>query len=168
MAELDIAHSSREGSDKGTNRNNDATDNNRTRKHIAIQARRRQVAAMLAQSRTENEIASELGVDQSTVSRDIGALKDDSRHFVHNLAKSDLVFSFQQSIKGIDEVKRRLWDMVISSEYRAKEKLLAYRLIIVAEESKFRLLEKGPLLLNQQFLEERINRLEREERPRPA
>jgi len=35
---------------------------------------------------TENEIAQELGVDQSTISRDIKALKELSQQFVFNLA----------------------------------------------------------------------------------
>jgi predicted DNA-binding transcriptional regulator YafY len=41
---------------------------------------------------TENEMAQELGVDQSTISRDIKALKELSQQFVFNLAKSDLAY----------------------------------------------------------------------------
>ena len=40
-----------------------------------IEERRRKVATLLAQSMTETEIAHELKVDQSTISRDIKALK---------------------------------------------------------------------------------------------
>jgi IS30 family transposase len=40
-----------------------------------IEERRRQVASLLAQSITESEIAEKLNVDQSTISRDIKALK---------------------------------------------------------------------------------------------
>jgi arginine repressor len=39
---------------------------------------------------TETEIAQELEVDQSTVSRDIKVLKELSQQFVYDLAKSDL------------------------------------------------------------------------------
>lgn len=49
--------------------------------------RRRIVASMLAQSMTESEIAQELNVDQSTISRDIKALKELSQQFVFDLAK---------------------------------------------------------------------------------
>jgi IS30 family transposase len=38
----------------------------------------------------ESEIARELNVDQSTISRDIKALKGLSQQFVYDLAKSDL------------------------------------------------------------------------------
>lgn len=37
--------------------------------------RRRKVGSLLAQSMTESEIAQMLGVDQSTISRDVKALK---------------------------------------------------------------------------------------------
>ena len=50
-----------------------------------IEERRRRVASLLAQSMTETEIAQELNVDQSTISRDIKALKELSQQFVYDL-----------------------------------------------------------------------------------
>lgn len=44
-----------------------------------IEERRRQVASLFAQSKTESEIAQKLNVDQSTISRDIKALKQMSQ-----------------------------------------------------------------------------------------
>jgi IS30 family transposase len=41
---------------------------------------------------TESEIAQELNVDQSTISRDVKALKQLSQQFVYDLAKSDLAY----------------------------------------------------------------------------
>ena len=41
---------------------------------------------------TESEIAEQLNVDQSTISRDIKALKQMSQQFVFDLAKSDLAY----------------------------------------------------------------------------
>jgi DNA-binding NarL/FixJ family response regulator len=46
-----------------------------TRK-FAIIERRRQVTSMLAQAKTEVEIANALGVDQTTVSLNVKALKE--------------------------------------------------------------------------------------------
>jgi IS30 family transposase len=62
-----------------------------------IEERRRQVASMLAQSKTETEIAEQLNVDQSTISRDVKALKEMSQQFVFDLAKSDLAYYYKQS-----------------------------------------------------------------------
>jgi len=135
------------------------------KQQLAIAARRQRVASLLSQSRTESEIAQELGVNQSTISRDIQTLKEDSGKFLEDLAKSDLVFSYQQSIRGIDEVKRRLWDKVNSdtTDFSPRDKLVAFRLIMIAEETKFRLLQKGPLLFTYESLDNRLKRLEGED-----
>jgi IS30 family transposase len=65
------------------------------------------VASLLAQSMTETEISKELGVDQSTISRDVKALKELSQQFVYDLAKSDLAYYYKQCIDGIEEAKRK-------------------------------------------------------------
>ena len=44
-------------------------------KKFHLEERRRQVASLLAQSMTEQEIADKLGVDCSTISRDINILQ---------------------------------------------------------------------------------------------
>ena len=64
---------------------------------------------MLAQSMTETEIAEQLSVDQSTISRDVRALKEMSQQFVFDLAKSDLAYYYKQSIDGIEEAKKEAW-----------------------------------------------------------
>ena len=62
---------------------------------------------------TESEIAEKLGVDQSTVSRDIKVLKQLSQQFVFDLAKSDLAYYYKQSIDGIDEAKKNYGKSII-------------------------------------------------------
>jgi IS30 family transposase len=126
---------------------------------LKLDQRRRQVASLVAQSRTEKEIAQMLGVDQSTVSRDIQALREESICFVRDLAKSDLAFQYHQSIRGVDEVKRRLWDLILSEQSTTREKIMAYRLIMVAEETRFRLLEKGPIVMGIQTAEQKLKRI---------
>ncbi|HYZ59354.1 MAG TPA: HTH domain-containing protein [Nitrososphaeraceae archaeon] len=59
--------------------------------NFKIEERRRKVASMLAQSMTETKIAEQLQVDQSTISRDVKALREMSQQFVFDLAKSDLL-----------------------------------------------------------------------------
>src|SRR4051812_44560727 len=82
---------------------------NLTVHNFKIEERRRKVASLLAQCMTESEIAQELKVDQSTISRDIKTLKELSPQFVYNLAKSDLSYYYKQSIDGIEEAKREAW-----------------------------------------------------------
>jgi IS30 family transposase len=57
-----------------------------------IEERRRKVATLLAQPMTGTEIALELKVGQSTISRDIKVLKELSQRFVFDLAKFDLAY----------------------------------------------------------------------------
>ena len=85
---------------------------------------------------TETEIAQELGVDQSTISRDVKALKQLSQQFVYDLGKSDLAYYYKQSIDGIDEAKKELWKIYNNTKMPVKDKVLALKVIIQSNESK--------------------------------
>jgi hypothetical protein len=116
--------------------------------NIKIEDRRRKVTTILAQSLTETEIAHELEVDQSTISRDIKALKQLSQRFVFDLAKSDLAYCYKQCIDGIEEVRRKGWEIFKgqnNSNLAPKDKLLALKVIGECNETKFVLFKEGPI-----------------------
>lgn len=121
---------------------------------------------MLAQSITETEIANKLNVDQSTISRDIKALKQMSQRFVFDLAKSDLAYHYQQCVNGIEEVRRKAWELLRRDDEEEqplltlRDKLLILKLIKECEESKFALFKDGPSIMNVKSLEERIHQIE--------
>lgn len=77
------------------------------------------------------EIAQELKVDQSTISRDIKALKQLSQRFVFDLAKSDLAYYYKQCLDGIEEVRRKGWEIFKgqnnNSNLTPRDKLLALK-----------------------------------------
>jgi IS30 family transposase len=144
-----------------------SNDGNNMKNRFKIEERRRQVASLLAQSITESEIAKKLNVDQSTISRDIKALKHMSQQFVFDLAKSDLAYHYQQCINGIEEVRRKAWELLRDDEEEQqqqlltlKDKLLVLKLIKECEEGKFALFKDGPSILNVKSLEERIYQIE--------
>lgn len=128
---------------------------------LKIEERRRKVASLLAQCRAEEEIAQEMNVDQSTISRDITVLKDMSQQFIYDLAKSDLAHCYKQCIDGIEEAQRQVWEM-FRNERRlsSKDKLSALKLIKECNESKFALFRDGPSILNIQVIEVQVNRIE--------
>jgi IS30 family transposase len=130
--------------------------------NFKIEERRRKVASLLAQSMTESEIAKQLNVDQSTISRDVKALKELSQKFIYDLAKSDLAYYYKQSIDGIEEAKREAWRIYRNNnnEVSLKEKLSALKLIVEANEARFKLLSAGPSILAVKALEERLNKIE--------
>jgi DNA-binding transcriptional ArsR family regulator len=131
---------------------------------LKIEELRRKITSLLAQSISESEIAAELGVDQSTISRDIKALKEQSQRFIHDLAKSDLAYYYKQCIDGIEEVRRKAWEAYksndSSSSLKPKDKLLALKLAKECNESKFALFKDGPSVMNLKSLEERLNKIE--------
>ena len=126
-----------------------------------IEDRRRRVASLLAQSMTETEIAAKLKVDQSTISRDIKVLKKISQQFVYDLAKSDLAYCYKQCLDGIEEVKRRGWDIFNGiNNLTARDKLLALKLIMECNEAKFALFKEGPAIMQVKSMEERLANIE--------
>jgi transposase len=133
---------------------------NWTMHNFKIEERRRKVSCLIAQSMTEFEVARELNVDQSTISRDIKALKEQSQRFVYDLAKSDLAYYYKQCIDGIEEVKRKAWEMLRSGSLIEKDKLSALKVIKECNEAKFSLFKDGPSVMNLKSLEERLNRVE--------
>jgi DNA-binding CsgD family transcriptional regulator len=108
-----------------------------------IEQRRRKIATLLAQSMTETEIAQELNVNQLTISRDIKMLKELSQRFVFDLAKSDLAYYYKQCIDGIEEVRRKGWEIFKgqnnSNNLTPRDKLLALKVIKECNEAKFAL-----------------------------
>jgi hypothetical protein len=109
---------------------------------------------------TETQIAQELQVDQSTISRDVKALKEMSQCFVYDLAKSDLAYYYKQSIDGIEESKKELWKIFHDDMVPVKEKLLALKIIIQSNEARFKLLSEGPSVLAIKSLEDRLSKIE--------
>ena len=137
-------------------------------KKFHLEERRRQVASLLAQSMTEQEIADKLRVDRSTISRDIKALKLLSQRFVFDLAKSDLAYYYKQCIDGIEEVRRKGWEIFKgqnnnNSNLTPKDKLLALKVIRECNEAKFALFKEGPSIMHIKSLEERLENIESRE-----
>jgi IS30 family transposase len=135
------------------------------KKQFLIQERRRKVTSLLAQARTETEIATVLQVHVSTISRDVSYLRKQSQQFVYDLAKSDLAFYYKQCLDGIEEVRKKSWeiynqDRQNDSLKNAKDKLLCLKLIKECNEAKFALLKDGPSIINLTSLEERISKIE--------
>ena len=132
------------------------------RNTFKIQERPKAVASFLAQSMNERAIANKLGVDQSTISRDIKALKALSQRFIY-----DLAYCYKSCIDGIDEVKIKAWELFRQGENKNKpetlstrDKLIALKLIKECNEAKFALFKDGPSILNIELLEARINNIE--------
>jgi len=130
------------------------------KENFKIKERRQQVASLLSKSFNEAEIAHQLGISQPTVCRDIKVLKSESQRFVFDLAKSDLAYYFKSSINGIEEAKKESWKIFLDDKTSVHDRLLALKITLTADETRFRLLTEGPAVLNMKSLEDRLNRIE--------
>jgi predicted transcriptional regulator len=77
---------------------------------MQIEERRENILILLTNGMKGYEIAKELGVDASTVSRDIQYLISQSHNYLNILAKEALPL-FQTSIEGIRNVLKECWSI---------------------------------------------------------
>ena len=81
-----------------------------------IDQRREIVWSMLAKGMKSYEIAQELKVDPSTISRDVQYLTSQSQKFLDNMAKETLPFMYKSCIDGIRIVLKECWNIYESDD----------------------------------------------------
>jgi predicted transcriptional regulator len=130
---------------------------------IQIKERREDVLMLLTKGMKGYEIAKELGVDASTVSRDVQYLISQSHNYLNSLAKETLPFMYQTSIEGIRNVLKECWNIYTiesNKEVTWFHKLAALKLAKECNEVLFKLTAEGPSLMYVKLLEERLARIE--------
>ena len=136
---------------------------------IQIKERREDVLVLLTKGMKGYEIAKELGVDASTVSRDIQYLISQSHNYLNTLAKEALPFMYQTSIEGIKSVLKECWKIYAAesnnNDSKNKDmtwfhKLAALKLAKECNEALFKLTAEGPSVMYVKLLEERLARIE--------
>jgi hypothetical protein len=109
------------------------------------------------------EIAKELDVDPSSVSRDIQYLTLQSQKFLDDLAKETLPFMYQTCIDGIRIVLKECWNIYESRDDKSInwfQRLSALKLAKECCEAQFKLLSEGPSIMYVQTLEEKLTQIE--------
>ena len=82
-----------------------------------------------------------------------------SQQFVY-----DLAHYYKQCLDGIEEVKRRGWDIFNGvNNLTTRDKLLALKLIMECNEAKFALFREGPTIMQVKSMEERLANIESRE-----
>ena len=87
-------------------------------KHTAavINKRRQKLWTLLTRGMKTYDIAKELKVDHSTISRDIKYLTAQSQNYLNSLTKETLPFMYQTSIEGIRDVIKESWNIYLSED----------------------------------------------------
>jgi hypothetical protein len=133
---------------------------------ITIKERRENILMLLTKGMKGYEIAKELGVDASTVSRDIQYLIAQSQNYLNSLAKETLPFMYQTSIEGIKNVLKECWSIyTIGSNNNDKDitwfhRMTALKLAKECNEALFKLTAEGPSVMHLKVLEERLEKIE--------
>jgi hypothetical protein len=84
----------------------------KTARQYQIEERRRQVGIMIAQGMSEVDVAAKLGVDNTTISKDVKALKLISKQFIFDITKSDFTYYYKQCLELVKLVLRRQMGIV--------------------------------------------------------
>jgi hypothetical protein len=124
---------------------------------------------MLCQGLNETEIAVRLNVNQSTISRDLNAIKKASQHAILDITEKILPYELAKSIESLKQVTRKCYEIYGDDTgiWTNKDKLNALKLLRETERTKIEILLLGPVNLRAQQLEQKIKDLvEENETPR--
>ena len=102
-----------------------------TARQYQIEERRRQVAVMIAQGMSEVDIAAKLGVDNTTISKDVKTLKLISQQFIYDITKSDFSYYYKQCLETVKLVLRKQWEIVNKEGELTKEDI--YKAKVLAD-----------------------------------
>jgi IS30 family transposase len=120
--------------------------------------RRQKIWTCLTRGMKGYEIAKELGIGTSTVSRDIKHLTVQSQGYLNDLAKRTLPFMYQTSIEGIRDVLKQCWTIYQSEDKTINwfQRIAAMKLAKECNEAIFQLLDEGPSVLAMKQLQQEL------------
>jgi transcriptional regulator with XRE-family HTH domain len=102
------------------------------------------IISLYSKGLTQAEIAQELGVDQSTVSRDLQFIKQEAKKKIEKYLNEDILFEYLRYIAGSNEVTRELWGIVQNKKTMTKDKMNALSLLIQSYNKRLEMLIGGP------------------------
>ena len=88
------------------------------------------IISLYSVGRTQSEIAKELDVDQSTISRDLQLLKQEAKRNIEKYLNEDILMEYLRYIAGSNEVTRKLWEIVQDENVSTKNKTHALSLLM--------------------------------------
>src|SRR5438093_6271120 len=102
------------------------------------------VISLYSKGLNQEEIAFELHVDQSTVSRNLQLIKQEARKQVEKYLREDILLEYPRYMTGSNEITRRLWEIVQNENTTTKEKMNALSQLTQSYNSRLQTLTAGP------------------------
>lgn len=127
---------------------------NKYRKQMAW--RRNKVRELLTRGYGQYEISNTLHISQSTISRDIHYIQKEIDRNKRNYDER-LFEIYHNSLQGLDEVIKKLWEIIDSSKTDEREKMKAINLIIQCYKDKFEMIQSEPDLVNKTSYMKRLS-----------
>jgi ECF sigma factor len=93
---------------------------------------------------SQEEIAIELKVNQSTVSRDLQYIKQESRLRIDKYLREDVPFEYERYFAAYNEISKKLWQTVNDYNTDPKDKIRALSLLNQANDKRHERLIGGP------------------------
>jgi hypothetical protein len=92
---------------------------------------------------TQTEIAIKLRINQSTISRDLQLIKQESRRRLQHYLDKDIPFEFLRILKGFDDIIKTTWETIENSQVSCKEKYMLLSLLDMVYTKKLQLMIGG-------------------------
>jgi hypothetical protein len=126
-----------------------------------ITQRREKVFTLLCEGLNETEIAMKLTVGQSTVCRDIKAIKKQSQKKIESIMVDVLPYEYEKSIVTMRQITKECWDIYHdkSGQWTNKNKIDILKLLKESVTTSLEILAQGPLNLRANQLEEKVKDL---------
>jgi predicted transcriptional regulator len=102
------------------------------------------VISLYSKGLNQEEIAQELHVDQSTVSRDLHFIKHEARKQIERYLREDILFEYMRYMAGSNEITRKLWEIVQNESATTKEKTNALAQLMQSYNSRLQTLTAAP------------------------
>jgi len=102
------------------------------------------IISLYSRGYSQDEIATKLGVNQSTVSRDLQFIKQQARSQIDKYLRKDILFEYTKYLTGSNEVIRELWGIIESNYNEPKDKVNALKLLLQAYQKGYQRLVDAP------------------------
>ena len=102
------------------------------------------VISLYSKGLNQEEIAQELHIDQSTVSRDLQYIKHEARIKIEKYLRDDILFEYVRYMAGSNEITRHLWEIAQDSDTTTREKTNALSCLMQSYNSRLQTLTSGP------------------------
>jgi DNA-binding CsgD family transcriptional regulator len=111
---------------------------------IEMENRQAKVVALYSRGMTQSEIAEKLGVNQSTISRDLQIIRAQARRQLETYLTRDIPFEFHRYMTTTDQIAKKFWEIAEDKETADRNKIVALRLLMDCCSKRIDMLVGGP------------------------